>query len=262
MALFSRSRPDDALPMLDVAGARRLRELVEQTLAALGVDATVGAQIASTPLGDLDLASAATQVSDLARRDWPHVVDEVVTRQVRSLLDGATLITDASMAEHGVVRILPPTERAGRSFRHARPLSLAGDLPAGEVVGQEVTVVVLAFDGDEGLGLLNDAAVADLDLEAAWSSGLAGLRRDLAATGVSTTLTDGVVEVTSPSWLTASWLLLGPEAVAHLAPELAGAPVVVAAPDHLHVVLGPADRAEAVSRLAGDHPVLPATPCP
>ncbi|MDU1065268.1 MAG: hypothetical protein E7A56_10525 [Cutibacterium avidum] len=136
------------------------------------------------------------------RGDWQLVVDELVTRMVRSLLDGATRLTDATLAGHVVVRILGDRERAGRSFDYARPLvSTATGSPIPGLV------VALAWLDDE-IELLNDAALAEIDdLDAAYRRGSERLATVL-ADGLDVTREGNLVAVKGSSWLVSSWPLV------------------------------------------------------
>nr|WP_256998376.1 hypothetical protein [Cutibacterium avidum] len=130
------------------------------------------------------------------------MVDELVTRMVRSLLDGATRLTDATLAGHVVVRILGDRERAGRSFDYARPLvSTATGSPIPGLV------VALAWLNDE-VELLNDAALVEIDdLDAAYRRGSERLATVL-ADGLDVAREGNVVTVKGSSWLVSSWPLV------------------------------------------------------
>ena len=78
-------------------------------------------QVATTAIGDIPLVPIAEELGGHHRDDWELVVDELVTRMVRSLFDGATRLTDATLAAHVVVKVVGNQERAGRSFDYARP---------------------------------------------------------------------------------------------------------------------------------------------
>ncbi|OCK13874.1 hypothetical protein A9G02_10350 [Cutibacterium avidum] len=186
MALFRR-RPDADLPGLDVGAASRLRGMVEESLSAMGIDARVEGDHAVTSVGDIPLVP---------------MVDELVTRMVRSLLDGATRLTDATLAGHVVVRILGDRERAGRSFDYARPLvSTATGSPIPGLV------VALAWLNDE-VELLNDAALVEIDdLDAAYRRGSERLATVL-ADGLDVAREGNVVTVKGSSWLVSSWPLV------------------------------------------------------
>lgn len=273
MALFRRRRPDPDLPELDAASADRIRALARQSLQALGISATVdGARVEST-LGEFTLEPVARECADQDPRSWPFLVDEVVKRMVRALADGARQLSDATIGRHVVWRLLPDRERMGRSFRRARALSSVvpdgGRTGSGMAdeggAGKTDVVVALAWDGEESLDLLNDAALSQVvDLDAAFAAGRANLTADLAATPAEVAqIADGVVEVSSPSWLTASWALLPAELAARFAPGTAGQ-ILVAAPDHRHLLVGPVDdRASAtISRRLPEVPVLAPTVLP
>ena len=200
MALFRR-RPDADLPGLDV-GASRLRGMVEESLSAMGIDARVEGDHAVTSVGDIPLVPMVDELDGHDRGDWQLVVDELVTRMVRSLLDGATRLTDATLAGHVVVRILGDRERAGRSFDYARPLvSTATGSPIPGLV------VALAWLDDE-VELLNDAALAEIDdLDAAYRRGSERLATVL-ADGLDVTREGNLVTVKGSSWLVSSWPLV------------------------------------------------------
>ena len=168
MALFRR-RPDADLPGLDVGAASRLRGMVEESLSAMGIDARVEGDHAVTSVGDLD---------------------------------GATRLTDATLAGYVVVRILGDRERAGRSFDYARPLvSTATGSPIPGLV------VALAWLDDE-VELLNDAALAEIDdLDAAYRRGSERLATVL-ADGLDVTREGNLVTVKGSSWLVSSWPLV------------------------------------------------------
>ncbi|AFU41597.1 hypothetical protein PAC1_09240 [Cutibacterium acnes C1] len=123
-------------------------------------------QVATTAIGDIPLVLIAEELGGHHRDDWELVADELVTRMVRSLFDGATRLTDATLAAHVVVKVVGNQERAGRSFDYARPF-------VSNVTGQTVPGLVVAlawFDGD--VELLNDAALAEVkDLDAAYRLG-------------------------------------------------------------------------------------------
>lgn len=253
MGLFNRLRPDPDLSSLDTRSADRVRDLVQSSLDALGIGATVEGGHIDSPLGYLSLEPVARECADQDRRSWPMIVDEVVKRMVRSLVDGADQLSDATIGEHVVWRLLPGVERMGRSFRYVRPVT--GD--DGEVAG---VAIALAWDGAQTLDVLNDAALAEVrDLGVAFEAGRENLAEDLADAPVRTTrLEAGVVEISSPSWLTASWALLPEEVAARFLPGSSGQ-LLFAAPDHQHLLTGP-DTAEARTALggrAGDSPVLP-----
>lgn len=268
MGLFSRRRPDPDLQALDAASAEKVRDLVNRSLDALGIEATVSGGHVDSSLGTFSLEPVARECADQDRRSWPFIVDEVVKRMVRSLVDGATQLSDATIGEHAVLRLLPDVERMGRSFRYARPLVGV----AGPVDG---IAVALAWDGEESLDLLNDAALSDVhDVDAAFGAGRENLIADLGGAPVQISNAGagsdvGVVEVSSPSWLTASWALLPGEVAPRFrvreppsvpAPQVCGG-VLLAAPDHQHLLIGPVTegaRAE-ISRRAGESPVLPPT---
>ncbi|AXE38179.1 hypothetical protein [Acidipropionibacterium virtanenii] len=252
MGLFNRLRPDPDLASLDTRSAERVRSLVRSCLESLGIEATVAGGHIDSSLGHLSLEQVARECADQDRGSWPVIVDEVVKRMIRSLVDGADQLSDATIGEHVVWRLLPDAERMGRSFRYARPVTGAG----GELEG---VVLALAWDGQETLDVLNDAALSEVrDLDVAFEAGRENLVEDLAAAAVETTqLAAGVVEITSPSWLTASWALLPAEVAERFLPEVSG--VLLAAPDHQHVLVGP-DTPEARTVLgsrAGRAPVLP-----
>ena len=84
MALFRR-RPDADLPGLDVGAASRLRGMVEESLSAMGIDARVEGDHAVTSVGDIPLVPMVDELDGHDRGDWQLVVDELVTRMVRSL---------------------------------------------------------------------------------------------------------------------------------------------------------------------------------
>ena len=199
MALFRR-RPDADLPGLDVGAASRLRGMVEESLSAMGIDARVEGDHAVTSVGDIPLVPMVDELDGHDRRDWQLVVDELVTRMVRSLLDGATRLTDATLAGHVVVRILGDRERAGRSFDYARPLvSTATGSPIPGLV------VALAWLNVE---LLNDAALVEIDdLDAAYRRGSERLATVL-ADGLDVAREGNVVTVKGSSWLVSSWPLV------------------------------------------------------
>lgn len=201
MALFRR-RPDADLPGLDVGAASRLRGMVEESLSAMGIDARVEGDHAVTSVGDIPLVPMVDELDGHDRGDWQLVVDELVTRMVRSLLDGATRLTDATLAGHVVVRILGDRERAGRSFDYARPLvSTATGSPIPGLV------VALAWLNDE-VELLNDAALVEIDdLDAAYRRGSERLATVL-ADGLDVTREGNVVTVKGSSWLVSSWPLV------------------------------------------------------
>ncbi len=116
-------------------------------------------QVATTAIGDIPLVLIAEELGGHHRDDWELVADELVTRMVRSLFDGATRLTDATLAAHVVVKVVGNQERAGRSFDYARPF-------VSNVTGQTVPGLVVAlawFDGD--VELLNDAALAEVTTE-------------------------------------------------------------------------------------------------
>jgi hypothetical protein len=284
MGLFSRRRPDPDLQALDAGSAEKVRGLVRRSFEALGIEARVEGGHVDSSLGSLSLEPVARECADQDHRSWPFIVDEVVKRMVRSLVDGASQLSDATILEHAVVRLLPDAERMGRSFRYARPLvGVAG--VAGPVDG---VVVALAWDGEESLDLLNDAALSDVhDMDSVFAAGRENLVADFRVAPVLTSDAgaggvgvdggagaDGavpcVVEVSSPSWLTASWALLPGEVAARFLPgaslsvsassqDTGG--VLLAAPDHQHLLVGPATeeaRAE-MSRRVGESPVLPPT---
>ena len=122
----------------------------------MGIDADVSGDHATTAIGDIPLVPIAEELGGHHRDDWELVVDELVTRMVRSLFDGATRLTDATLAAHVVVKVVGNQERAGRSFDYARPF-------VSNVTGQTVPGLVVAlawFDGD--VELLNDAALAEV----------------------------------------------------------------------------------------------------
>ncbi|MCI1747421.1 MAG: hypothetical protein LKI24_04500 [Acidipropionibacterium sp.] len=278
MGLFSRRRPDPDLQALDAGSAEKVRGLVRRSFEALGIEARVEGGHVDSSLGSLSLEPVARECADQDRRSWPFIVDEVVKRMVRSLVDGASQLSDATILEHAVVRLLPDAERMGRSFRYARPLAGV----AGPVDG---VVVALAWDGEESLDLLNDAALSDVhDMDAVFAAGRENLVADFRAAPVQTSDVgvgaggvgvDGavpcVVEVSSPSWLAASWALLPGEVAARFLPSTLAASsvsasqdtggVLLAAPDHQHLLVGPATeeaRAE-MSRRVGESPVLSPT---
>ncbi|WP_371258419.1 hypothetical protein [Cutibacterium avidum] len=153
----------------------------------MGIDARVEGDHAVTSVGDIPLVP---------------MVDELVTRMVRSLLDGATRLTDATLAGHVVVRILGDRERAGRSFDYARPLvSTATGSPIPGLV------VALAWLNDE-VELLNDAALVEIDdLDAAYRRGSERLATVL-ADGLDVAREGNVVTVKGSSWLVSSWPLV------------------------------------------------------
>jgi len=151
-----RRRPEADLPGLDGGAANRLRSVVEESLTAMGIDADVSGDHATTAIGDIPLFPIAEELGGHHRDDWELVVDELVTRMGRSLFDGATRLTDATLAAHVVVKVVGNQERAGRSFDYARPF-------VSNVTGQTVPGLVVAlawFDGD--VELLNDAALAEV----------------------------------------------------------------------------------------------------
>ncbi|WCC81147.1 hypothetical protein O6R08_08155 [Cutibacterium equinum] len=175
--------------------------MVEESLAALGIDAKVEGDHAVTSVGEIPLAPVAAELDGHDRRDWQCIVDELVTRMVRSLLEGATRLTDATLAEHVVVKILGDRERAGRSFDYARPL-------ISTVTGAQVPglVVALAWFDDE-VELLNDAALAEIDdLDSAYRRGSQRLATVLAE-DLGVTREGNIVTVTGSSWLVSSWPL-------------------------------------------------------
>ncbi len=255
MGLFNRRRPDPDLQALDAVSAERVRGLVRQSLDALGIEAAVEGGHVDSSLGYLSLEPVARECADQDRRSWPFVVDEVVKRMVRSLVDGAWQLSDATIGEHVVWRLLPQAERMGRSFGYARPVDGRG----GAVDG---VAVALAWDGEESLDVLNDAALSDVhDMDAAFKAGRENLVEDLDAAPVETSeLGAGVVEVSSSSWLTASWALLPGEAGARFLPQICGE-ILLAAPDHRHLLIGPAaeDAREAIAERIGASAVLPPT---
>ena len=55
-------------------------------------------QVATTAIGDIPLVLIAEELGGHHRDDWELVADELVTRMVRSLFDGATRLTDATLA--------------------------------------------------------------------------------------------------------------------------------------------------------------------
>ncbi|MEE8869262.1 MAG: hypothetical protein SOH99_06765 [Acidipropionibacterium acidipropionici] len=252
MGLFNRLRPDPDLGSLDTRSADRVRDLVRSSLDALGIEASVDGGHIDSSLGYLSLEPVARECADQDRGSWPVIVDEVVKRMVRSLVDGADQLSDATIGQHVVWRLLPDAERMGRSFRYVRPVQGAD----GAVPGVSVA---LAWDGEETLDVLNDAALSEVrDLDVAFRAGRENLVEDLAAAPVETTeLAEGVVEISSPSWLTASWALLPEEVAARFLPG--DAPVLLAAPDHRHLLVGPdAEAARTVlGQAAGETPVLP-----
>lgn len=63
-------------------------------------------QVATTAIGDIPLVPIAEELGGHHRDDWELVVDELVTRMVRSLFDGATRLTDATLAAHVVVKVV------------------------------------------------------------------------------------------------------------------------------------------------------------
>lgn len=252
MALFNRRRPDPGLPALDAVSAERLRSLVRQSLDGLGIAASVEGGHIDSELGYLSLEPVARECADQDSKAWPYLVDEVVKRMVRSLVEGAVQLSDATVADHVVQRLLPDSERMGRSFRYVRPV-------AGEDGALEAVSLALAWDGEETLDVLNDAALSEVhDLDAAFEAGRRNLLVDLdAAEATAGTLPGGIVEIGSASWLTASWALLAGQVAHRFLPGAAGA-VVMAAPDHRRLLIGPdsEETLDAMAAAVGDSPVL------
>lgn len=254
MALFSRRRPDPDLPALDASAADRIRGLVGASLAALGIEATVDGDHADTSLGELGLAPVARECADQDRKAWPYLVDEIVKRMVRSLIDGASQLSDVTIGSHVVWRLLPDAERMGRSFRYVR--QVAGSTRSTDAV------VALAWDGEESLDLLNDSALAEVhDLDAAFDAGRRNLLADMEAAPIEVAPRgDGILEITSPSWLTASWALLPGELATRFLPGLTGE-ILLAAPDHHHLLIARASEVTetSIAEPLGDTPVLAVT---
>ena len=209
-------------------------------------------QVATTAIGDIPLVLIAEELGGHHRDDWELVVDELVTRMVRSLFDGATRLTDATLAAHVVVKVVGNQERAGRSFDYARPF-------VSNVTGQTVPGLVVAlawFDGD--VELLNDAALAEVkDLDAAYRLGTERLASALV--GELSFSRDGdVLVVAGSSWLVSSWPLA--KGVGRpIANEFGDSVVVgIEAPDHVVVAPpgcdGQIDQALAASRIADPFP--------
>ena len=222
-------RPDADLSGLDAGVAKRLRAMVEESLVAMGIDANVSGDRAATSIGDIPLAPIAEELGGHHRDNWQLVVDELVTRMVRSVLDGATPLTDATLAEHVVVKVLGDRERAGRSFDYAQ--SFISNVTREPVPG---LVVALAwFDGE--VGLLNDATLAEVvDLDAAYRLGTERLASVL-ADGLSFTRDGDILVVTGSSWLVSSWPL-AKGAGGPIADELGESVVVgIEAPDRVVV---------------------------
>ncbi|MDO4413150.1 hypothetical protein [Cutibacterium sp.] len=167
----------------------------------MGIVAKVDANHVVTSVGDIPLAPVVDELDGHDRGDWPVVVDELVTRMVRSLLDGATRLTDATLADHVVVKILGDRERAGRSFAYARPL-------VSTATGQPVPGFVVALAWlDDGVELLNDAALAEVDdLDSAYRRGFERLATAL-ADDLDVVRQGNIVTVTGSSWLVSSWPL-------------------------------------------------------
>lgn len=233
MALFNRRRPDAGLPSLDGPSAERVRSLVRSSLDAMGVRARVDGGHVDSGLGYLSLEPVARECADQDPKAWPYLIDEVVKRMVRSLVDGAVQLSDATIAEHVVWRLLPDSERMGRSFRYVHPI--AGD--DGTVEGVSLA---LAWDGEETLDVLNDAALSEVhNLDAAFEAGRRNLLADLdGAEATPGCLPGGIMEIESDSWLAASWALLPTQVVHRFLPGAAGT-LALAAPDHRHLLLGP-----------------------
>ena len=251
MSVFRR-RPDADLPGLDVGAANRLRSVVEESLTAMGIDADVSGDHATTAIGDIPLVPIAEELGGHHRDDWELVVDELVTRMVRSLFDGATRLTDATLAAHVVVKVVGNQERAGRSFDYARPF-------VSNVTGQTVPGLVVAlawFDGD--VELLNDAALAEVkDRDVAYRLGTERLA--LALVGELSFSRDGdVLVVAGSSWLVSSWPL-AKGAGRPIANEFGGSVVIgIEAPDRVVVAPpgceGQIDQALSASRIADPFP--------
>ncbi|MGK2351438.1 hypothetical protein [Cutibacterium sp. V947] len=179
----------------------------------MGIDARVEGDHAVTSVGDIPLAPMVDELDGHDRRDWQVVVDELVTRMVRSLLDGATRLTDATLADHVVVRIVGDRERAGRSFDYARPL-------VSPATGSPIPglLVALAWLNDE-VELLNDAALAEIDdLDTAYRLGSKRLATVL-TDDLDVTRHGNIMTVAGSSWLVSSWLLV-PELGQPVADEL------------------------------------------
>ncbi|WP_229771706.1 hypothetical protein [Cutibacterium porci] len=218
----------------------------------MGIDADVSGDHAATSVGDIPLVPIVEELDGHHRDDWRMVVDELVTRMVRSLLDGATRLTDATLAEHVVVKVVGDRERAGRSFDYARPL-------VSTVTGKPVPGLVVAlawFDG--GVELLNDAALAEVsDLDAAYRRGTENLASAL-VNGLSLSRDGDIVTVTGSSWLVSSWLLV-PQAGGPIADELGDSVVVgIETPDRVVVAAQghekQIDEALSASRIADPFP--------
>lgn len=241
-----RRRPDADLPGLDVGAARRLRELVRDSLTALGVEATVEGDSAATAVGAFSLVPVAEELDGHDRGDWPAVVDEMVTRMVRSLADGAAEITDSSLADHVVIRLLTDAERHGRSFGYARPVV---DPATG--AAREGMATVLAWIDDSGTEVLNDAALADVDdLDEPFRLGRQRLHEELSTRPPTRTAEDGTILLCGDSWLVSS-ILLVPELLDDVAADL-GDDVLVAveSPDRVRFA-----RTEDADRLTDRLPV-------
>lgn len=245
MALLDRRRRDEDLPELDRAAARRLRDLVARALEGRGITARVEGDRAEVgDLGVIDLAPVAHEVADLDRGDWPVVVDEVVTRMVRSLVEGAGLVTDAALAEHAVVRLLADRERMGRTLDLARPVPGPDGHPVPGLVE------VLAWYDDGEVDVLNDAALAGVDdLDAAFATGRRRLAEEVARTHLTLSPQGPVLRLEADSWLVSSSLLTPevlPEQVRGLGPE-----VVVALASPSCLLVAPSDSRAEVPELLG-----------